>query len=152
MFPVHAVILQPLSPSTRPSALVAFSQLKFSPYFMQLGWRHLHTLFLSTITSFSGHIQITASSGRGPFLLLSTDIAGWRSHKISCIFGAIDCIATKNADFDRSRAVLEQRDLVLHLNVVRRGFKADRKLLMVNKGKEDGWRAVSQDELYLRRY
>ena len=47
---------------------------------------------------------------------------------------------------------LEKRDLLLHRNVVRRGVRADQKLLMVNEGKEDGWRAVSQDQLYLRRY
>ena len=45
-----------------------------------------------------------------------------------------------------------KRDVVLHLNAVWRGVRADRKLLMVNEGKEDGWRAVSQDQLYLRRY
>ena len=58
----------------------------------------------------------------------------------------------KKADFERSRVALEKSDLVLHLNVVRRGVKADRKLLMVNGGKEDGWRVVSQDQLYLWRY
>ena len=65
-----------------------------------------------------GNIHISASGGRSLSLLLSTDMAGWRSHKISCIFGAIDGMAAKNADFKRSRAALEKRDVVLHLNVV----------------------------------
>ena len=41
-----------------------------------------------------------------------------RSHRISCIFGDIDRMATTNADFERSQAVLEKQDLVLPLNVV----------------------------------
>ena len=45
-------------------------------------------------------------------------VDGGRSHKISCIFGDIDRMATKNADFERSQAVLEKNDLVLPLNVV----------------------------------
>ena len=41
-----------------------------------------------------------------------------RSHNISCIFRDIDCMATKNADFERLQAVLEKLDVVLHINVV----------------------------------
>ena len=41
-----------------------------------------------------------------------------RSHKINFIFGDIDCMATKNADFERSIAVIENIDLILNLNVV----------------------------------
>ena len=79
-------------------------------------------------------------------------MAGCRPHKISCIFGAIYRTATKNADFKRSQAVHEKRDVILYLNVVRRGVRADLKLLMINGGKEYGWIAVSQDQLYLWRY
>ena len=61
-------------------------------------------------------------------------------------------MATQNVDIERSRAVLETRDLLLHMNVVRRGVRADRKWLIVNEGRDDGWRSVSQDQLYLRRY
>ena len=127
MFTVHAVILYYLIPSTQPNDLVEFFPLKFSPSFMHPGWRHPHTLFPSTRTSFSmkEHSYISSSNGRGPSLLFSIDMDGWRSHKIRCIFGAIDCIATKNADFEISRAVLEKRDVVLHLNVVWRGVIAD---------------------------
>ena len=148
------MIINHLSPSIWPSALVAFCPLKAFPSFMQPGWRQLHTLFPSTRNPFSikGHINISASSGRGPYLLLSTDMVGWCSHKISCIFGAIDRMAAKNADFERSRAVLKKCDIVLHQHVVQRGVRADRKLLMANGDKEDGWRAVSQYQLYLRRY
>ena len=53
---------------------------------------------------------------------------GGRFHKISCIFDAIDLMATTNADFERSRAVIEKGDLVLHLNVLWLGVKADRKI------------------------
>ena len=44
-------------------------------------------------------------------------MAGGWSHKISYIFGANDHMATKNADFKRLRAVLEKRDVVLHLKI-----------------------------------
>ena len=74
---------------------------------------------------------------------------GGRFHKISCIFDAIDLMATKNADFERSRAVIEKRNLVLPLIVIWRGVRADPKLLMVNGIKDGGWRAFSQDQLYL---
>ena len=53
-------------------------------------------------------------------------------YKINYIFGDIDFMATKNADLERSRAVLEKCDIVLHQNVVQRGVRSDRKLLMVN--------------------
>ena len=43
---------------------------------------------------------------------------GEPSHKISCIFGDIDCMEKINADFEKSRAVLEKHDLVLPMNVV----------------------------------
>ena len=52
-------------------------------------------------------------------------MAGGRSHKISCILGAIDRMATESADFERLRVVLERCDVVLHLNVVWRGVIAD---------------------------
>ena len=115
---------------------------------------HLHTLFPSTRTLFpmKGNRHISYRCGRGPSLFLSTDMARWWSHKISCIFAAINHMATRNADIKRSQAALEKRDVVLQLNVVWRGVRSDQKLLMVNEGKEDGWRAVSQDQLYLRRY
>ena len=45
-------------------------------------------------------------------------MAGGRSHKISCIFGAIDRMATTNTDFEISQAALEKHDVLLHLNVV----------------------------------
>ena len=45
-------------------------------------------------------------------------VDGGRCHKISCIFGDIDHMATTNADFERSQAVLEKQDVVLPLNVV----------------------------------
>ena len=50
---------------------------------------------------------------------------GRRFQKISYIFEAIDIMATKNADFERSRAVIEKRDIVLHLNVICCGVRAD---------------------------
>ena len=39
-------------------------------------------------------------------------------YKINYIFGDIDFMATKNADLERSRAVIEKQDIVLHLNIV----------------------------------
>ena len=45
-------------------------------------------------------------------------MAGGRSHIISCVFGDIVPMATKNVDVKRSRAVLEKHDVVLHLNFV----------------------------------
>ena len=52
-------------------------------------------------------------------------VDGGRSHKISCIFGDIDRMATKNADLERSKAVIDKQDLVLHPNVVGHRVKAD---------------------------
>ena len=77
---------------------------------------------------------------------------GGRFHKIICIFDAIDIRGTKNEDFERSRAVIEKRDLVLPLIVICCEVRADPKLLMVNGMKDGGWRAFSQDQLYLWRY
>ena len=77
---------------------------------------------------------------------------GGRFHKISCIFGDIDRMTTTNAHFERSRAVLEKHNLVLPLNFVGSGVQSVRKLLMVNVSREDGWRAVSQDQMHLWRY
>ena len=51
---------------------------------------------------------------------------GGGSHKISCIFGDIDCMETTNADFERSRWVIEIHDIILHLNVVQSGVRSDR--------------------------
>ena len=45
-------------------------------------------------------------------------VDGGPSEKISCIFCDIDLMETINADFERSRAVLEKHDIVLPLNVV----------------------------------
>ena len=45
-------------------------------------------------------------------------IARGRSHKIKFIFGDIDRMATKNPDLERSQAVIEKQDIVVHLNVV----------------------------------
>ena len=45
-------------------------------------------------------------------------IAREQSHKINLICGDIDCMATKKQDLERSRAVIEKQDLVLHPNVV----------------------------------
>ena len=44
-------------------------------------------------------------------------IARGRSHKIKFIFKDIDRMAIKNSDLERSRAVIEKQNLVLHLNV-----------------------------------
>ena len=65
-------------------------------------------------------------------------VDGGGSHKISCIFGDIDRMATTNADCERSRAVLEKQDLVLPLNVILSEVRSDRKLLMMNVSKKDG--------------
>ena len=59
----------------------------------------------------------------------------------SCIFDAIDLMATKNVDFERSRAFIEKWDLIIPLIDVGRGFRAFRKLLMVNGIKDGGCRA-----------
>ena len=64
-------------------------------------------------------------------------VDGGRSHKINCIFGDIDRMATTNVDFERSRAVLEKHDILLHLNVVQSGVRSDHKLLMMNVSKND---------------
>ena len=77
---------------------------------------------------------------------------GGRSHKIRCIFGDIYWKATTNIDLERSQAVIENHDQVLHLNVIWCRVRADAKFLMVNWREEDISREVSQDQVYLWRY
>ena len=69
-------------------------------------------------------------------------------HNIVCVFDAIDLMETWNADFERSRAVIEKRNIVLPLIVIWRGVRADQELLMVNGIKDGGLRAFSQDHLF----
>ena len=68
---------------------------------------------------------------------------GERFHKISCIFDAIDLMATENAYFEWSRAVIEKRDLIIFLIVVWSWVRAHIKYLMVNGRKDGEWRALS---------
>ena len=60
---------------------------------------------------------------------------GGRFHNIRCIFDAIDLMATKNPDFERSQEVIEKRDLVLHLNAE---LQLIEKFLKVNGIKDGG--------------
>ena len=54
-----------------------------------------------------------------------------------CNFGDIDQKTTTNIDLERSRAVIENHDLVLYLNVNWGRVRADPIFLMENGGKED---------------
>ena len=60
-----------------------------------------------------------------------------RSNKISCIFGDIDFMATKNADFEITWAVFENPDIIFHLNFLWSIVRYDQNLLINNVGKED---------------
>ena len=59
------------------------------------------------------------------------EIARERFHKINFILGDIDCMATKKPDLERSWAVIEKQDLVLHLNVVWHRVRDDLKFIIV---------------------
>ena len=58
-------------------------------------------------------------------------------YKINYIFGDIDFMATKNADFEITWAVFENPDIIFHLNFLWSIVRYDQNLLINNVGKED---------------